>query len=265
MAAGNPRTRLLLLAAVIALAPATVVTAQPPLSFDVASVKPFIPQAGMYVTGTGGTIRISGNRVNILGSITGLVMSAYNLREFQVSAAPHWTDSRGQQQDYEISAVAEGKTLTVDEARRMLQTLLADRFRLKLHRETKKLPVYDLVVLKNEPTFKEHVGDIPPPELAQFSGQSVKFKFVGRPMQDLVGILGSNVDRPVLDKTELKATYDFTLEFSRSNPDLVRNDGPEADRSVFSSVQRQLGLKLNPANEPVETIVIDSAERPSEN
>jgi uncharacterized protein (TIGR03435 family) len=69
----------------------------------------------------------------------------------------------------------------------------------------------------------------------------------------------------VLDKTGLTGGYDFTLEFTRSNPDLVAPDSPEADRSIFSAVQQQLGLKLVAAKEPVEIIAIDHAEQPSEN
>ena len=102
---------------------------QAALRFEVASVKPYEPPAGMIINGTGGSIRITGNRVNMLGNLLGFVMSAYDVREFQVSGAPHWTDKTGQQQDYVIEAKAEGEAdLTRDNARRMLQTLLADRF-----------------------------------------------------------------------------------------------------------------------------------------
>jgi uncharacterized protein (TIGR03435 family) len=136
--------------------------------------------------------------------------------------------------------------------------LLADRFQLKLHRESKELPVYDLVVSKNGPKFKEHVGDTPPIEPPQFSGGLVKFKFVNRSIQDLVGVF-PGLDRPVLDRTGLTGNYDFTIEYSTN-----KND-PNADLPVSLAVQEQLGLKLVEAKEPIDIIVIDSAEKPSAN
>ena len=80
-------------------------------------------------------------------------------------------------------------------------------------------------------------------------------------MSDLADILTSSVDRPVLDQTGLIATYDFTLSLSRFNPDLPSDD----DRSIFTAVQQQLGLKLVPAKEPVPILVIEHAERLTEN
>lgn len=140
----------------------------------------------------------------------------------------------------------------------MLQALLADRFRLKLHHETKVMPVYDLVVGKNGPKFKEHVGETPPIEPPQFSGGLVKFKFVNRSIHDLVGVR-PGLDRPVLDKTGLTGNYDFTIEFSTN-----KND-PDADLPASTAVQEQLGLKLVEAKEPIDMLVIDTAEKPSAN
>jgi len=80
-------------------------------------------------------------------------------------------------------------------------------------------------------------------------------------MPDLANMLTTTVDRPVLDKTGLAGKYDFTLEFTRPNPDLTADD----DRSVFTAVQQQLGLKLVPAKEPLPVIVIEQAGRLTEN
>lgn len=230
-----------------------------PLAFEVASIRAHEYPPSRVVAGTGGSIRISGNRVTLLGSLTGFVMSAYNLREFQVSGAPaHWTDKLGRQQHYDISAKADGETLTMDQARRMLQTLLTDRFQLVVHRESKETPVFDLVVGKNGPKIKSHVGATPPIEPPQFSGPLIKYKFVDRPIHDLLGVL-SGLDRPVLDKTGLTGSYDFTIELTSNLRD------PDADLPVFTAVQEQLGLKLVEAKEPLDIVVIDSAEKPSAN
>src|SRR5579863_87934 len=229
------------------------------ISFEVASVKAHEFPAGVYVGGTGGTIRISGNRVTILGNLMGFVMAAYNLRDYQVSDAPGWTDKQGRQQDYDISATAEGEgALTMDQARRMLQTLLADRFQLRVHRETKEMPVYDLVVSKNGPKMKESAPDTKPDtNIITASSALWKIKWSNLSMADFVSRIASNFDRPVLDRTGLKAGYDFTLEYTRSNPELIARDSPDFDNSIFTAVQEQLGLRLAPAKEPVEILVID--------
>jgi len=129
---------------------------------------------------------------------------------------------------------------------------------LKVHHEMKVMPVYDLVVGKNGPKFKEHVGETPPIEPPQFSGGLVKFKFVNRSIHDLVGVL-PGLDRPVLDKTGLTGNCDFTIEYSTNKSD------PNADLPASTAVQEQLGLKLVEAKEPIDTLVIDSVKQPSEN
>jgi uncharacterized protein (TIGR03435 family) len=240
----------------------------PATAFEVASVKPVEFPRGTFPFGdwTVPAIHISGNRVTTRSSLNGLVAAAYNLKPFQISGAPHWTDTMGRLQLYDLTAKTEGEgTPTMDEVCLKLQALLADRFQLKLHRETKELPVYDLVVGKNGPKLKESAGDTSPRQPATLSGPLVRLNFSNRSMADLVRFLATNVDRPVLDKTGLTARYDFSLEFTRSNPDVVALDSPDADNSIFSAVQRQLGLKLVPAKEPTEMFVVDHVERPSAN
>ena len=258
------------IAAVAFLAAAHTAAGQTHPAFEVASVKPHdFPQGVFGFSGIGtSAIRISGNRVTLnVVTLSGLVRDAYNLRDFQITGAPGWMDQRGRQQFYDIAAKTEGDGApTLDQVRQMLQTLLADRFHLKIHREMKELPVYDLVVGKNGIRLKESTGDSKPPaDGFTQSGPLWRLKMVNRSMADIVNQLASNVDRPVLDKTGLTGLYDFTLEFVHNNPDLVASDSPDADRSIFGAIQDQLGLKLVPAKEPAEILVIDHAERPSEN
>jgi len=241
-----------------------------PLEFEVASVKPHeFPRNVFGFSGNGrSAIHISGNRVTLsVVTLAALVKDAYDVKDFQVTGAPGWTDKRGTQQFYDIEARSPGDgTPTLDQVRQMLQALLADRFQLKLHREPKDFPVYDLVVGKNGPNFKETTADsVPVSNSFTQSGTLWRFRFVNKSMADLVLTLAINVDRPIIDKTGLTGSYDFTLEFERNIRDQAGVDGPAADGSVFSAVQDQLGLKLTPAKEPMEVLVIDHAKRPSEN
>src|SRR5580693_645652 len=112
-----------------------------PLAFEVASVKPHEFARGQFAFRTASLesdVRISGNRVTTQGLLAGLIMTAYKLRTFQVSGAPEWLNETGRYQLYDIEARVAGDGVpTMDEVRKMLQTLLAERFQLKFHRETK--------------------------------------------------------------------------------------------------------------------------------
>jgi uncharacterized protein (TIGR03435 family) len=120
--------------------------------------------------------------------------------------------------------------------------------------------VYNLIVGKNGPKLKESAPDAKSGATATITElPSVRTTYSNSPISDLVRQLNlSNIDRPVLDKTGLKGGYDFAVEFSRRTPD---PDGT----SVFTAVQEQLGLKLDPAKEPTEVLVIDHVEGPSAN
>jgi uncharacterized protein (TIGR03435 family) len=128
----------------------------------------------------------------------------------------------------------------------------------------KELPVYDPVVGKNGPKLKESAGYRPPVPLNQV-GQMVRFSVFNRDMDNIISLISNGFDRPVLDKTGLTGRYEFTLEFTRNNPDLHPFNSPEADRSIFTAVEQQLGLKLVAVKEPTEIVVVDSVQRPSEN
>jgi uncharacterized protein (TIGR03435 family) len=233
-------------------------------SFEVSSVKlhAFRPGTVGFGPGTGGAganIRINGNRVTIgLSTFIRLVMAAYKVKDFQIAGVP---GTLGPDQFYDIIAKVEGEgTPTLEQVRPLLQTLLADRFQLRLHRDTKELSVYDLVVGKNGPKLKESTGPRPPLPIAH-NGPVIRFDLLDRSIADLIGFVAPNVDRPVLDKTDLAGRYDFSLEYTPDNPDEASHD---SDRSIFGAVQ-DLGLKLAPAREQAEVLVIDHAERPSGN
>jgi uncharacterized protein (TIGR03435 family) len=229
-------------------------------AFEVASVKLHegpMPRVGVSTSG----LRLNADATNLRG----LIMYAYNLRNDQVSGTvPLLTvgDTR-----YDVVAKAEGNGApTMAEFRQMLQSLLADRFKLKFHREMRETPVYALVVGKNGPKFKESAPDANPVAHYHWTGRNNEITIPKASMDAVVGaIANSMLDRPVLDKTGLTGTYDIKLTYT---PDVKSNRDSEPDMSdisVFTAVQSQLGLRLEPQKAMVEFLIVDKAEKPSEN
>jgi uncharacterized protein (TIGR03435 family) len=158
----------------------------------------------------------------------------------------------------------------------MLQSLLADRFQLTVHRETKELPIYTLVIAKGGPKLREaKPGD---PGAGDMKGSQISGDLTAQavPIATLVQSLTQMLGHPVSDKTELKGVYDFKLQFTPDDrlqppsgaPPNFRFPLPPADSnapSLFDALQEQLGLKLESGKGPAEVMVIDHVERPSEN
>lgn len=258
--------------------PPTSAAASPAPAFDVATIK---PHQGLFQMmgveyqpdGFAGTVTLSM-----------LVQYAYGLRsEDQVSGAPDWVKADW----FEIQAkmsetdIAETQKLSPDEiqTRRelMLRALLAERFKLKAHIETKQAPVYELVVAKGGPKLKDAATD--PNTRMGKDGKPLGFlRFLkdtsvaqAYSMSALAGFLSqplAGVGRPVLDKTGLTGNYNFTLNWSpqsRAMPGIASSPpSPEDSGSIFSALQ-EVGLKLQPATGPIGIIVIDHVEHPSEN
>jgi uncharacterized protein (TIGR03435 family) len=167
-----------------------------------------------------------------------------------------------------MSAVDELKELRLDQRRIMLQPLLADRFRLKAHWETKELPVYALVIAKSGPKFHEaRPGDTYPNGIIGPNGptgagvlwiQGGQVTDQGTTLKGLVGILSRQVGTDVLDETGLTGKYDFTMQLPRVEGSVATLMRPPSDQqapdnapppessgpSIFTAVQEQLGLKL---------------------
>ena len=248
----------------------TAQPAAPSPGLEDPSIKPRDPATtGMHIgVAPGGVF----NATNV--TLKTLIQQAYDIRDFQVSGGPGWLDT----QRYDIVAKGNGsgpseaemRTMT-DEQRKSfeqqllakLRTLLADRFQLKVHRETKELPVYVLGLAKNGPKFQAATdGDITRSGLNQRRGEGGKsdVTVTRMPLSNLVKFLSGQVGRTVLDQTGLKGNYDLKFSFA---PDLAPGDtdGP----SIFTAIQDQLGLKLEAQKGPVEVMVIDSVEKASEN
>jgi uncharacterized protein (TIGR03435 family) len=243
------------------------VAAPTPVKFEVASLKPSQPG------GRGGGIRPTPGGERYVATnvpLKLLITVAYRVKAEQVVGGPDWINT----DPYDMNAKAE-KPSSVEDLHLMLQDLLAERFKLKFHRETKEMPVYALTVDKNGPRLQAHeaqsAGD---PWIdqtqEQFLHMTMHAKFVS--MDYFAWRLAQLLDRPVLDLTKLKGGYDFDLAYTRELPPGLPEgavlNGVPVDTSgppIFEAIQKQLGLKLERQKGPVEIIVIDRAEKAVEN
>ncbi|HEY5055574.1 MAG TPA: TIGR03435 family protein, partial [Acidobacteriaceae bacterium] len=142
----------------------------------------------------------------------------------------------------------------------MIIPLLADRFHLKAHLEPKTLPVYDLIVAKGGPKLK--LTDKPVIGSWNISGENTDkvLTIESASMADLAAILSDQANRQVIDKTGLTGVSDVTLKWS---DDVAATQGGPDVISIFTAIEEQLGLKLQPSKGPVDTLVIDHAEMPT--
>jgi len=270
--------------------------AQPAPKFEVASIKPCQAEdSGGGRNGRGGTGApvISPGRLHLgCYDLRLLIRQAYFVyadgryhhlgpSEFQIKIEnlPAWNNSIA----YTIDAKADGPANQETLMGPMLQALLEERFRLRVHRETKDVPTYDLVVAKNGPKLKPFDNsctpvdwskppqDTPPPNgpgdcrnSASGTRSHWSATWHGIGLGDfIVAAFGGRVaDRPVIDKTGIKGLFDIHLEFAREDVP----DAPDAAPSIFDALQEQLGLKLAPSTGPAGvSLVIDHVEKPSEN
>jgi uncharacterized protein (TIGR03435 family) len=236
-------------------------TASPRRAFEVASIRVRQGPVGRAVQ-----FSASGPRLTLEAyPAFALIAEAYDLKPDQLSFAASVSRPDGDIY-YDIAAKAEGDaTPKRGEFRQMLQTLLAERFHLKVHREMKEMPVYALVVGKNGPKFKESSPDAAFVSNHGVNGHNQTITLSKATMESLADDIrgGFAVDRPVVDRTGLTGTYDLKMEAS---PEGRINRAPEpGDISIFTAVQQQLGLRLEPRKEPLEILVVDHIEKPSEN
>lgn len=229
-------------------------------AFEVASIRPSNYQGGPLRVAA----RVDPDGIDFSNVTPRLcIQRAYGVKPYQLTG-PDWIGS----ERYMIVAKATGP-LPQDKILLMLQTLLADRFKLAFHREEKEMPIYALVVSKNGPKLKEAKDE----GATQISGDGDEIVFERASMQQLAGTLARSVDRPVIDATSLKGLYNFKLAWAddvRPNPNAptAGASGPSdsADAlSIFTALQERLGLKLESRKAPVAVLVIDHIEKPSAN
>jgi uncharacterized protein (TIGR03435 family) len=247
---------------IVGMATAPTVHARPqsdshPAAFEVASIKPSAIPVGRE-GGNRSRIEHTPNSLTMLNvGLTDCVQWAYGVAYFQVSASHSSSDS------YDILAKT-GAPVTISQLRMMLQDLLVKRFKLALHRETKMLGVYELVVARGGPKLPPANATSRPllhaaESLPQIQNDSFLFSDVS--MVEFAQMLTQlrGITLPVVDRTGITGTFDIVL---KSAPNATR----EADSAaLFAIIQEQLGLKLVSAKAPIEVMVIDHAEKPSEN
>lgn len=271
---------------------------QPLPSFEVASIKPNKgagnDKAALRMM-PGGRLMIS----NL--TVKGLIGYAYNVRDFQISGGPGWVNSerfdieaKGESEPGDPMKMTEGQRKHQEEQLKlMMQSLLAERFKLVLQHDSKELPVYALVVAKNGPKLEAAKNQPPPPAPnvegprkmgGNFRGMMMRpGQIEGRstPVSFLAQTLSQQLGRTVIDKTGLTGLYDFTLKWQPEQREgqMFRTGGdgepgrapadaasPDASGpSVFTALQEQLGLKLDSQKGPVEILVIQQVEQPTEN
>ena len=269
--------------------------------FDVVSIKPCKPGVaeggGPPVNGAGsspGRLRIG---CGILADTdnTGMIQVAYNryaggylssFRVIPIEGGPDWMHS----ERFDIDARSDGQPSLLMMQGPMMQAVLEDRFQLKIHRETRSGPVYELALSKGSPKLKPlPEGSCTPvalgrplPELAADQRRCRNLvnprgavEFEGGTLSMFVGLLGMILDRPVIDKTGIPGSFAIHLVFSPDDfpaprPATADPGAPAAVKTpdapgIFQAIQEQLGLKLASAKGPVDVLVIDHIERPSGN
>lgn len=262
---------MLLRPAILFAAAIPCVFAQPKKEFDVASIKPSAKNDTRFMLGPprGGTFSATGVTIKML------IMSAYQVNAYQVSGGPSWIGA--ERWDIQAKTEAPGGFMPRDQFDALLRALLASRLQLKVRRETRKMPVYALVVAKGASKLMPHSGDPPKPEDRMRVGFG-SMRFQDSRLGLLAYQLSLQLGRTVIDKTGLTGAYDFTLEWApepgQGGPESIGLPPdpslkfPPADPnrpSIFTAVQEQLGLRLHSEKGPVGMIVIDSVSRPTEN
>jgi uncharacterized protein (TIGR03435 family) len=217
---------------------------------------------------------------------------AYKVQNYAITGGPSWLDSA----HFDIDAKAADSNLTIEQMRPMLQSLLQNRFQLKAHTETKDVPVYALLPAKNGPKLPEAKEggcfqidmNKPPPPPSPGQGPGAMQAPCGGMMMgpntmrggkismaQFVGGLSNLLGRPVIDKTGFTGTFDVSLDYSPEGLSFGGRGLPPpppgapafdtSGPSIFTAIQEQLGLRLESTKAPGEVLVIDSAEKPTEN
>lgn len=239
---------------------AGLVNAQSQAAFESASVKTSraTDARGSIVASRGGELTIQSV------PLKSIIQFAYDLQDYSYSG-PRWTETA----QYDIVAKTAAKVSDV-ELKRMLQTLLADRFKLSVRRETRMVPAYELVVAKDGPKLHESVATEASERSGTF-GPAGQLNGARASMGMLAAELSKRLERPVLNATGLKGVYDFSLRYvpDQTPPqprplDEGEAQPPDSGRvgpSIFTAIQKQLGLKLEAKKSPIEVLVVERAEK----
>jgi uncharacterized protein (TIGR03435 family) len=228
----------------------------PAQQFDVATIKPNTSGSSLVSMRmpAGGTFTATN------ASLRMMIARAFKLQSFEITGGPSWLTS----DRFDVAAKSANPNLTDDQFRLMVQALLADRFQLTTHRETRTVPVYSLVPAKSGlklPNANPAPCANPALSCGSFGLEATRMEGRGVSMASLTNGLAALLGRPVIDNTGFPGTFDTTLEFAPlDNP-----SGDSTRPTLFTVIQEKLGLRLESEKGPSEILVIDRVERPSEN
>jgi uncharacterized protein (TIGR03435 family) len=252
-----------------AVAPGDQHSAVSPLTFDVASVRPNTTadrhtHSSIYNSWSNSKFTATNVPLRMLLNFS------FDMPESRIIGGPDWLDST----TFDIEAKSDRSlddhlsALSPEDAKlqkqRMLQALLADRFKLIVHQETREFPIYALVVAKGGPILKpnlsgNHVGT---------GRNAITVNGGNDTVAILADKLAQELGRPVDNRTTITGRYDITLKWTPDDAPTASTNGaanPDAPPDIFTAIQEQLGLKLERAKGPVPVLVIDHVEKPSEN
>ncbi len=261
----------------ILFAAAAILRGQSP-AFETVSVKP--TDSGYH----GSSMRDTAGQATYTGMTAAmLIRMAYGIRDFQLIGGPAWINSTrydvtarvpaGSHPDFPadpMTATEKQRDTFREQRTAMVRAMLADRFGLTIHRETRDLPVYILTVAKDGPKLKDNGGKVSDASLKPGMMRFNNGIFMGSQVDlgSLVQTLGMISDRSIVDKTALTGKYDMEMKWSPeqgfrapSESGGALPDGP----SLFTAIREQLGLRLDSGKGPVEVVVIDSIQPPTEN
>ncbi len=218
------------------------------IQFEVASIRRSSADQSASSGINTGNGRLTANNVTLKRCIVG----AYGVGPNQVSGGPSWIES----DRFEITAKA-GEPVGDSVLMTMLKTLLAQRFKLAVHMESKTIQAYVLEVSKNGPKFEKGDG-------SRWKANSSRGGIVAAniTMDNFAEILSRQMDLPVVNRTGLEGIFNLGLLWTPESPKQADGSDPP---SIFTAIQEQLGLRLRSQKMAVETLFIDHAERPSEN
>jgi uncharacterized protein (TIGR03435 family) len=225
--------------------------------WEVATVRPSNP------TDPGGQrVRLTGRHVLLLNTtVEQFLQLGYGIQKRQLEGEPQWAKTERWNVDGVTEVEGEPNWAQIQT---LMRKILAERFGLKLHDEQREMPVYSMTVGMGGPKMRPNTSD--PNGLMDQQNNSGNGRDVealrNASMADLTTILQFRIGRPVVDHTELKGRYDFTLQWTTDESQLPQPDAPPG---IFTAIQEQIGLKLESVKDQAKVLVVDALERPSEN
>ena len=245
--------------------------------YDAVTIKPDKSGSGNTMINTKGDTYQASNI-----TLKMLLVQAYGIRSGLITGLPPWAESahfdvNAKILDYDAETM---KNLTPTQRHAMVAALLVERFHVKVHTEVKTLPVYELVVAKDGPKITprepapavdpDHPAAPPQPGTPGRGGMNthstngaMDLTANAVKLENLVLTLSNQLDRNVIDKTGLTGEYDLHMKWTLENaPQPLADDAPP---TLFTAIQEQLGLKLQPGKGPVDTLIVDHVEQPTEN